>query len=312
MNKRITKPEYGNKFYNTRGNGGYSQCIKGSPTDPGCDVYANCVGHACGRFNEIIGEMRYPTLNCNAENFIERAIAAGLKVVSRPTLGGIMVAQKGATLSGNDGAGHVWVVEEIYDANGSHLSSESGYGSSNPFWNTKRTNANGRWGLGSDYKFRGCIVNPAIGEVYGPVIVDPEPKPELPAGPSDKFNIGDRVIVSGPLYVSSYAGMASGNAKETVTTITRKNPGGAHPYNTTGDLGWMDEANIRSYVEPTPEPYKEDFLTVVKKTIRGDYGNMPGRKSKVEATGNSYSDVQHQVDLNYHYRTTRWDNIRLY
>ena len=40
-----------------------------------------------------------------------RAIAAGLKIVSRPTLGGIMVTQKGNTLGGADGAGHVWLVE---------------------------------------------------------------------------------------------------------------------------------------------------------------------------------------------------------
>ena len=48
--------------------------------------------------------------------------------------------------------------------------------------------------------------------------------------------------------------MPSGTVKEKVTTITRKNPGSAHPYNTTGDMGWMDEANIRTYVEPTPIP----------------------------------------------------------
>ena len=80
MNKRTTKPEYGNKFYNRTADGGYSRCIQGSPTDPGATVLANCVGYACGRFNEIVGDMKYPNLNCNAENFIERAIAAGLKM----------------------------------------------------------------------------------------------------------------------------------------------------------------------------------------------------------------------------------------
>ena len=78
---RKTKPESGNKFYNTTSNGGYSKCIKGKPTDKGCNVLANCVGYACGRFNEIIGSMKYPQLNCNAENFIERAKSAGLEVV---------------------------------------------------------------------------------------------------------------------------------------------------------------------------------------------------------------------------------------
>ena len=170
MEMRTSKPKAGNKFYTTTSKGGYSQCIKGSPTDV-CDVLANCVGYACGRFNEIVGSMKYPYLNCNAENFIERAKSTyGLKVVSYPTLGGIMVWQKGATLNGNDGAGHVAIVEKIIDKN-TIYTSESGYGST-AFWNSTRSNANGRWGLGSGYVFRGCIINPAIGDVH---YVEPKP-----------------------------------------------------------------------------------------------------------------------------------------
>ncbi len=164
MQMRTSLPEYGNKFYNTTSNGGWSRCIQGSPTCAGRNVLANCVGYACSRFNEIIGSMKYPTLNCNAENFIERAKSLGLKVVNYPTLGGIMVWQKGKTLNGGDGAGHLAVVERIDSVN-QFYSSESGYGSS-AFWNTLRTNNNGRWGQGSAYSFRGCIVNPAIGDVH--------------------------------------------------------------------------------------------------------------------------------------------------
>lgn len=163
MNIRTTKPGKGNKFYITKSKGGYSTCIQGSPTDSECNVLANCVGYACGRFNEIIGSMKYPSLNCNAENFIERAKNTyGLEVVNYPVVGGIMVWQKGASLSGNDGAGHVAIVEKYIDKN-TIYTSESGYGGS-AFWNSKRTNSNGRWGLGSGYTFRGCIVNPSIGK----------------------------------------------------------------------------------------------------------------------------------------------------
>ena len=102
MKMRTSKPS-NNKFYITRSKGGYSTCIQGHPTDASANVLANCVGYACGRFNEIIGSMKYPSLNCNAENFIERAKSLGLKVVSYPTLGGIMVFQKGPTLSGKIG-----------------------------------------------------------------------------------------------------------------------------------------------------------------------------------------------------------------
>jgi LysM repeat protein len=119
--------------------------------------------------------MKYPSLNCNAENFIERAKNTyGLTVVAYPTLGGIMVWQKGGTLSGNDGAGHVAIVEKIIDKN-TIYTSESGYGGS-AFWNSTRSNSNGRWGLGSGYIFRGCIVNPAIGDVH---YVEPTPAPSV-------------------------------------------------------------------------------------------------------------------------------------
>lgn len=182
MNIRTSKPGAGNKFYITTSKGGYSRCIQGSPTDSQCNVLANCVGYVCGRFNEIIGSMKYPNLNCNAENFIERAQSYGLQISPVPTLGGIMVWKKGNTLSGSDGAGHVAIVEKIIDSN-TIYTSESGYGSS-AFWNSTRTNNNGRWGLGSGYTFRGCIVNPVIGNVSAPTA--PEVKPDPFAGVSDE------------------------------------------------------------------------------------------------------------------------------
>lgn len=162
MKIRNTIPEYGNKFYNTTSNGGFSLCIKGKPTQAGRNVLSNCVGYACGRFNEIIGSMKYPYLNCNAENFIERAKQNGLKISNVPTLGGIMVWQKGSTLNSKDGAGHVAIVERIDNSNQIYTS-ESAYNST-AFYNVTRRNDNGRWGMNSNYKFRGCIVNPAIVE----------------------------------------------------------------------------------------------------------------------------------------------------
>ena len=63
----------------------------------------------------------------------------------------------------------------------------------------------------------------------------PEPKP-VP-GPVGKFNIGDKVVINGPLYVNSNASSPSGSVSNKVTNITRRADGSAHPYNTTGDLG---------------------------------------------------------------------------
>ncbi|MBO7695276.1 MAG: hypothetical protein J6T10_21850 [Methanobrevibacter sp.] len=62
-----------------------------------------------------------------------------------------------------------------------------------------------------------------------------------------KFKIGDKVIINGYLYKSSNATTPSGSVKNKVTNITRTANGSKHPYNTTGDLGWMDESSIKLY-----------------------------------------------------------------
>lgn len=54
---------------------------------------------------------------------------------------------------------------------------------------------------------------------------------------------------------------------------------------------------------------KPNILLMVKKTIRGDYGNGQTRKNKL---GKYYDEVQHQVNLNLRDGRTRWDNIKLY
>ena len=247
---RTSKP-VNNKNYIVTGSGGWNTCIKGSPMDPTANALANCVGYASGRFNEIINIARdasgctYTTLNCNAAYFIERAQAAGLAVGTTPRRGAI-----GCMGGGYDGAGHVFIVERV-DNNNQIYTSESGWGSPAIFWNQVRTNNNGRWGCNSNYYFRGFIYLPD--DVQR--LVDagqPAPSPAPAPGPCDAFNIGDHVVINGPLYVSSDAASPVGNVSNKITYITRKNPGSAHPYNTTGDLGWMDQSSIQKYNEPAP------------------------------------------------------------
>lgn len=286
MQMRTSKPS-GNKFYITKSKGGYSTCIQGYPTDANANVLANCVGYACGRFNEIIGSMKYPALNCNAENFIERAKSLGLQVVSYPTLGGIMVWQKGNTLNGSDGAGHVAVVERINSANQIYTS-ESGYGSS-AFWNSIRTNSNGRWGLSSGYKFRGCIVNPAIGDVHAGTPSQDDPF----KGVSDE-ELARRVWTG-----------EFGNGD------TRKAKLGSR-YNAVQalvDKGVGKPAPSQPSTPSTPSQPSDDLLTLVKKTIRGDFGNGDARR---KALGSRYDEVQNQVNKNLNAGLTRWDNIKLF
>lgn len=75
-----------------------------------------------------------------------------------------------------------------------------------------------------------------------------EPTPPSPT-PTQKFKIGDKVVINGDLYVSSNADNPNGHINNKVTYITRYNPGSKHPYNTTGDLGWMNENDIKLYVD---------------------------------------------------------------
>lgn len=248
---RTTRPA-NNKNFITRGSGGWNTCIKGSPRYQYADALANCVGYASGRFNEIINIARetsgctYTTLNCNAVNFKERAEAAGLQTGSTPRRGAIMCWGK------EGDAGHVAIVERVNN-NNSVYTSESGWGSSSIFWNSTRTNNNGRWGCGAGYYFRCFIYLPD--DVQKAIDAEePKPTPTPAPTPSDKFNIGDKVVINGALYVSSTASSPAGSVSNKVTNITRKAPGTAHPYNTTGDLGWMDESSISTYNEPAPAP----------------------------------------------------------
>lgn len=174
FNRRTEAPSYDNKYYLQRSYGGFNSAISGKPLYCDGSVLSNCVGYANGRFGEIIAEItgkegiRYNTLNCDAENFIERAIKAGLDIdYNNMRLGGIAVFAKGKPGEAGDGSGHVLVVEHIYSINRINCS-ESFYGGS-AFVNQDRNNANGRWGLGEEYTFRGCIINPFIPGITEPV-----------------------------------------------------------------------------------------------------------------------------------------------
>ena len=164
-----SKPSKTDKYiylYNNGNNNGKSWCINGKPKDSVCNVLCNCVGWACGRFNHIYNlitgynGIKYPKFCCNAENFIEVAKNYGLEVGTTPKPGAIMCWQRGATLGGSDGAGHVAVVEKVVSST-QVVTSESGYNSFD-FKNKTRNKGDGNWGSSSPYKFRGFIYNPAV------------------------------------------------------------------------------------------------------------------------------------------------------
>lgn len=299
---RTTKPS-GNKNFITTGAGGWNTCIQGYPTDAGANVLANCVGYASGRFNEITNEARgttgctYKTLNCNAEWFIERAVQAGLKTGSTPKVGAIMCWQKGSVDGGQDGAGHVAIVEKV-NSNGTVYTSESGYGST-AFWNQTRSNSNGRWGCGNGYKFRAFIYLPE--DVQKVVDGGSTPEPAPTPGPSSKFEIGDKVIINGPLYFTANDTTPRGSVSNKITTITRK-VSGAHPYNTEGDLGWMDESSITKYVEPAPAPVNILEVGDTVEIIGTGNGSSYGTSNTAYGIGWTRQILQVYEDRPYPYR----------
>lgn len=172
---RLTIPEKGNKYYNTKSVGGYSPCILGnypfnSPKSkrtgyPGRNVLSNCVGYATGRFNEIIGNNNCAYLGSDdAKNFMKFAEKQKLKVGTIPKVGACIVWS-------NSAKGHVAIVEEVIDANTIKVS-ESGWNSQKPFWTAIHRKGNNNWIDGEDYSWMKTKGYECLGFIYNPAIED--------------------------------------------------------------------------------------------------------------------------------------------
>lgn len=110
----------------------------------------------------------------------------------------------------------------------------------------------------------------------------------------------------------NYTGDVNGNLTRHNMFASTACPG---PYLQSKFTYIADEVNKRlNDQQKTKEPIQPstpqvDILDLVKKTIRGDFGNGQARKN---ALGSNYEEVQRQVNLNLKHGTTRWDNIKLY
>ena len=233
---RTTAPSSTDKNYIHYTDGGYNYCIE--IKNGSC--LPNCVGYAWGRWRELLG-YKHKLSTGNAENFYlkDDGYARG----QAPKVGAVICWRKGKAKDASDGCGHVAIVEKINE-DGTILCSESNYGGSR--FATRTLKASNDYYLGKTYTFQGFIYLPMEFE-------EEKPKEEIKL----KFNMGDKVVINGPLYKSSNAEKASSSVKNKVTKITRIALGAKHPYNTTGDLGWMDEASISLYEEPKKTPIKK-------------------------------------------------------
>ena len=117
------------------------------------------------------------------------------------------------------------------------------------------------------------------------------PKVEEKPLTSLKFKVGDKVVINGALYRSSTATSPTSSIKNKTTVITRVAIGSQHPYNTTGDLGWMDESDIKLASTNT-----KSVDELAKEVIQGKWGNGADRKNRLTAAGYDYSAVQARVN----------------
>lgn len=107
-----------------------------------------------------------------------------------------------------------------------------------------------------------------------------------------KYKIGDSVIVNGDLYMNANAAKAVSSISNKATKITRIAKGSKHPYNTTGDIGWMDEKSIKLNTKTT----KKSDTEIAKEVIAGKWGVGADRKKRLEAAGYNYNTIQNLVN----------------
>jgi surface antigen len=150
---RVEAPSTTNKNFIHTSFKGYNKCI--IINNKTGSVLSNCVGYSWGRWREILGYA--PRLSKgNAEDWWGNT-TDGYKRGQTPKLGAVMCWKKGQTWNGNDGYGHVAIVEEI-KSNGDVIVSESMYGSVR--WRRHTYTKTSNYYLGSGYVFQGFIYLP--------------------------------------------------------------------------------------------------------------------------------------------------------
>ncbi len=146
--KRLEEPSSNNKYWVHTTKGGLNSCLLINNNS----VLPNCVGYAWGRAYEILKSK--PKLSrANAEDWYD--YNDGYERGSKPRVGSIICWKRGKIRNGSDGAGHVSVVEEVYDDE-SILVSHSSYNGKR-FWTKVYKSP---YNIGSTYKFQGFIYLP--------------------------------------------------------------------------------------------------------------------------------------------------------
>lgn len=121
LSKRTTAPSKTNKYYISNEYGGYNPCIE----IEGKLCLPNCVGYAYGRIMEVLEKDPHLSTS-DAENWYYHT-EDGYARSKTPSVFSVVCWKKGEAYNGNDGYGHIAVVESV-EADGTIVTSNSAWG----------------------------------------------------------------------------------------------------------------------------------------------------------------------------------------
>ena len=301
---RLSAPSATDKNWIKSTRGGYNYCIEIS--NGSC--LPNCVGYAWGRWREILGAS-HNLSRANAENWWTNT-GDGYERGQTPRLGAVMCWRNGAVGNGNDGAGHVAIVEKISADGRTVTTSESNYGGTR-FQNVVRSYP---YALGGNYSFQGFIYLPikfdqaetanptkTVDEVAREVIKGlwgngPTRTANLQAAGYDSNAVQARVN-------AILAGNATPAPTKSVDEIAKevlegKWGNGADRQNRLTAAGYnytQVQAKVNELVAKPTAPTKS-IDEVAREVINGQWGNGADRQARLSAAGYNYAQVQAKVN----------------
>ncbi len=188
--ERLTAPSTSDKYWIHTSKGGVNECILIGTKS----CIPNCVGYAWGRAYEIMNA-RPNLCKGNAENWF--IYNDGYGRGDTPKVGAIACWQKGEVRNGNDGAGHVAIVESI-KSDGTIVTSNSGYKSTRFYIKEIKPpySLNG-------YTFQGFIYLPIVTEEPKQEEVKQEDNTNQNVTNNTNYKVGD-IVHFDYMYTDSY------------------------------------------------------------------------------------------------------------
>ena len=115
-----------------------------------------------------------------------------------------------------------------------------------------------------------------------------------------KYNIGDRVVVSGRIFQSANGTLSTKKLDKKIGFIVKTASTAKHPYAINGITGWFNEEDIKTYIAPPvkvgdmAKPIKN--VTYLNKPFKSWYSsyevlNINGDKATIGKNGNPIAVV---------------------